>query len=754
MKKLRIIILILVSFALQRANAQTANIVGDASNLGGDCYQITPNQQYQTGAVWYTEQLDLTRYFSLEVEMNLGTTDGEGADGCLLGMQAEGIDALGINGQFLGFGGISPSFGLEFDTFNNDSFDFNGDIATDHLAMLQNGDTNHNTSNNIAGPVAIFPGGANAENGQSISLRLVWNPVIQEVSAYMDCNLRLSANIDLVNDVFLGETEVYWGFTGATGFYDNEHSVCLIEVSYLNPLETEIICEGEEIQLEINSLTAENIEWSPSTNITDVNSATPMVNPSVTTEYIVEYDKCGEQFSDTILVEVISLNIDEVDDIGVCPGEEAEFTAVYNPLYDIEWSNGVSDTNSSFYSEIGNHWVEVTDGVCAKRVVFSLLENNIPDINMPAIAEYCEFDSVLIVPQAINSILFFPAGVESSSFYISEEGIYEVIAQDSSTGCVSSEEITIIESPNPIINLENQYDICSYETLGISLNDSYSVNWSNGDFTNSTEYSIGGIHDVTAELNGCESSFEFELFINVLPVSNLPGDYTFCEDSTLTLVSSNSNYNIIWHNGLIADEFTFTEPGEFPIEIEDAFTGCTSAGIVVLAKILNPLLELADVYYLCEGEEIEIQPFFENAESLYWSSGIEAETQLFSEPTAFEVTVFNECKTENLTSEVEGIICDCISYIPLAFTPDNDGMNEVFKPILTCDPLEYSMAIFNRWGEQVFFTTDPDMAWIGNDQRGSYHVPAGIYSYKLVYKSDQLNGVKVGIRNGMVSIIR
>ena len=196
MKKLRIIILILVSFTLQRANAQTANIVGDASDLGGDCYQITPNQQYQTGAVWYTEQLDLTRYFSLEVEMNLGTTDGEGADGCLLGMQTEGINALGVNGQFLGLGGISPSFGLEFDTFNNDPFDSNGDIAADHLAMLQNGDTNHNTANNLAGPVAIFPGGDNAENGQSISLRLVWNPVIQEVKAYMDCNLRLSANVD------------------------------------------------------------------------------------------------------------------------------------------------------------------------------------------------------------------------------------------------------------------------------------------------------------------------------------------------------------------------------------------------------------------------------------------------------------------------------------------------------------------------------------------------------------------------------
>ena len=754
MKKLRIIILILVSFTLQRVNAQTATIVGDASDLGGDCYQITPNQQYQTGAVWYTEQLDLTRYFSLEVEMNLGTTDGEGADGCLLGMQTEGINALGVNGQFLGLGGISPSFGLEFDTFNNDSFDFNGDIAADHLAMLQNGDTNHNTANNLAGPVAIFPGGANAENGQSISLRLVWNPVIQEVKAYMDCNLRLSANVDLVNDVFLGETEVYWGFTGATGFYDNEHSVCLIEVSYLNPLETEIICEGEEIQLEINSLTAENIEWSPSTNISDVNSATPLVSPSFTTEYIVEYDKCGEQFSDTILVEVISLNIDEVDDIELCPGEEAEFTAVYNPLYDIEWSNGEDATNSSFYSEIGAHWVEVTDGVCDKRVVFSLLENNIPDINMPTIAEYCEFDSVLIVPQALNSILFFPAGVESSSFYISEEGVYEVIAQDTFTGCVSSAEITVTESPNPIINLENQYEICSYETLGMSLNDSYSVNWSNGDFTNSTEYSIDGVHSVIAELNGCESFYEFELSINLPPVSNLPGDYSFCEDSALILVSSNSDYSVTWHNGLVESEFSFNESGEFPIEIENEITGCSSVGLVVTSKILNPVLVLEEVYYLCEGEEIEIAPFYENAESLIWSTGVESETEFFSEPTAFEVTVFNECKTENVTSEVEGIICDCIPYIPLAFTPDNDGINEVFKPILTCEPFEYSIAIYNRWGEQVFFTTDPQIAWIGDDQKGGYYVPAGIYSYKLEYKSLQFDGVRVEIRNGMVSVIR
>jgi len=163
---------------------------------------------------------------------------------------------------------------------------------------------------------------------------------------------------------------------------------------------------------------------------------------------------------------------------------------------------------------------------------------------------------------------------------------------------------------------------------------------------------------------------------------------------------------------------------------------------------------LEEVYYLCEGEEMEIAPFYENAESPIWSTGVESETAFFSEPTAFGVTVFNECKTENLTSEVEGIICDCIPYIPLAFTPDNDGINEVFKPILTCEPFEYSMAIYNRWGEQVFFTTDPEIAWVGDDQKGDFFVPAGIYSYKLAFKSDQLGGVRVGIRNGMVSVIR
>ena len=754
MNRLRFIISIIISFALQSATAQTANMVGDASDLGGDCFRITPDQQYQTGAVWYTEQLDLTRYFSLEVEMSLGTTDGEGADGCILGMQTEGVDALGVNGQFLGFGGISPSFGLEFDTFNNDTFEFNGDIAADHLAMLQNGDTNHNTANNLAGPVAIFPGGANAENGQPISLRLVWNPEVQEIKAYMDCNLRLSANIDLVNDIFQGETQVYWGFTGATGFYDNEHSVCLIEVSYLNPLESELLCEGETIQLAINSLTAENIEWSPSINIDNINSATPSVNPTTTTEYIVEYDKCGEQFSDTVLVEVISMDLDEVNDIEVCPGEEAEFTAVYNPLYDIEWSNGEVSTNSSVYFVAGNHWVEVSDGVCLKRMDFYLLENELPIIDMPTTSEYCELDSVLILPQALNSVIFFPVGVESNSFYLSVEGTYEVIAQDTLTGCVNSSEITISELPLPIIELESEYEICSFETLDISLSNLYSAEWSNGDFTNSTEYSNGGFHTVIAELNGCESSFEFELSINPLPVSNLPGDYTFCEDSTLTLASSNSNYNITWHNGLIGDEFTFTEPGEFPIEIEDAITGCNSAGILVIAKILNPELVLEEVYYLCEGEEIEIQPFFENAESLYWSSGIEADSELFSEPTEFEVTIFNDCKTENVTSQIEGVICDCIPYIPLAFTPDNDGINEVFKPILTCEPFEYSLAIYNRWGEEVFFSNDPEESWVGDDQKGDYYVPTGVYSYRLSYKSEQFDGVKVEIRNGMVSVIR
>jgi gliding motility-associated-like protein len=52
-------------------------------------------------------------------------------------------------------------------------------------------------------------------------------------------------------------------------------------------------------------------------------------------------------------------------------------------------------------------------------------------------------------------------------------------------------------------------------------------------------------------------------------------------------------------------------------------------------------------------------------------------------------------------------------FIPNAFTPNGDGMNDAFLPILSGNTITKSLSVFNRWGQEVFFTTSPHSGWDG-----------------------------------------
>ncbi|MFZ4785404.1 MAG: PKD domain-containing protein [Flavobacteriales bacterium] len=70
-------------------------------------------------------------------------------------------------------------------------------------------------------------------------------------------------------------------------------------------------------------------------------------------------------------------------------------------------------------------------------------------------------------------------------------------------------------------------------------------------------------------------------------------------------------------------------------------------------------------------------------------------------------------------------------YIPSAFTPDGDGINDVWQiKGAGFTSLNYHMVVFNRWGDVVFESTDPTQAWTGGYQNGSYFVQDGLYFYR------------------------
>lgn len=96
-------------------------------------------------------------------------------------------------------------------------------------------------------------------------------------------------------------------------------------------------------------------------------------------------------------------------------------------------------------------------------------------------------------------------------------------------------------------------------------------------------------------------------------------------------------------------------------------------------------------------------------------------------------------------------------YIPNAFTPNNDGINDIFKPIQTTHSTQtihtYNLQVFNRGGLKVFDSEDVNSGWDGKSQNDN--CPAGVYVYEIIFEIRGMQGgVAKRVITGMVLLVR
>ena len=105
------------------------------------------------------------------------------------------------------------------------------------------------------------------------------------------------------------------------------------------------------------------------------------------------------------------------------------------------------------------------------------------------------------------------------------------------------------------------------------------------------------------------------------------------------------------------------------------------------------------------------------------------------------ITATNACGSSVALAEVEEEYCGCHVWIPNAFTPDGDGLNEGFRIESSCEWDAFSFEVFNRWGEPVWSTEEADRPWDGGAPdlgNGDHYLPDGWYPYivKWEYRED------------------
>lgn len=361
---------------------------------------------------------------------------------------------------------------------------------------------------------------------------------------------------------------------------------------------------------------------------------------------------------------------------------------------------------------------------------------------------------------------------------------YSVIATDGICTAVDTVNITVY--PHPEISLAPVYTICEGETVMWQLAVGNTYNWSPSSLFTDPSSPIQQIAptantsvNIEAENNwGCQSSAEIDVIVNPVPEINFDFEPTAgCPPHEVNFSLDDSSTHI--------DELVWIIPGEIQFAGDSLNTGIQNTGIYDLQIIatsdegcsseitLSDLIEVyakprADFY----NEPVKISTIdpiggFVNesvgAISYNWtfdqygtSNDVNPSFEFPSdEPRNFEICL------EAINSEgCADTLCrflqlenEYILFAPNTFSPDNDGVNDTFLPIIRgFDESTYTLRIFDRWGNLVFQTNKSDVPWTGNVDGGSYYVQPDTYVWRIDVKDLEIADFRTF--GGHITVIR
>ncbi len=178
--------------------------------------------------------------------------------------------------------------------------------------------------------------------------------------------------------------------------------------------------------------------------------------------------------------------------------------------------------------------------------------------------------------------------------------------------------------------------------------------------------------------------------------------------------SGNGNYNVRITNGTATD-CILSEP--LP---------------VFISKL--PALQWVTDTAVCSNQQTTIAPVIPGI--LYsWSGGARDSSVTVSRPGIYNITAIdsNGC-SKNFVTQVRTKVCsNCDVLLPNAFSPNGDGINDIFKPQGNCNADEYNLQIYARSGSVIFETKDINTGWDGS--LNGNPVPVGAYYYLVRYKN-------------------
>jgi len=451
------------------------------------------------------------------------------------------------------------------------------------------------------------------------------------------------------------------------------------------------------------------------------------------TMYFTRPESCMEDSISTFLnINDISVQITP-NNPQICTGNSIVLNGSGASTY--SWSTGDSTASITVTpNATTTYTVTGSSGVgCSNTATVTVTVGSSPTITVTASpSSICTGGTSVLTASGTDNYIWSTGGNTASITVTPSTTTTYTVTGSSGLGCSNTATVTVTVGSLTTINvIASPSSICSGGTSVLTASGANTYSWSTGESgmnitvtpTSTTTYTLTGINS-----EGCSGTATITVTVHPLPTINYTTTQSHCGQSDGNIITNVTSgippYVYQWSNGANSGNLNNISAGNYNLTVIDA-NGCSSSISITLTEAPMPQANFAPKPQITTIEDPII--YFENystGASFYeWDFGdgnISTEyspTYSYTNPGEYHVILLVSDEYGCVDTVGANIIIKeeaSTFYIPNAFTPNGNDLNELFNIKGTnINPNTFEMRIYDRLGKQLFYTIDINQGWDG-----------------------------------------
>jgi hypothetical protein len=231
-------------------------------------------------------------------------------------------------------------------------------------------------------------------------------------------------------------------------------------------------------------------------------------------------------------------------------------------------------------------------------------------------------------------------GATTQTISVNTAATYSVVVT-TAFGCDASDAVVVNVVANPIVDLGDDFTVCSDATIVLDANNpGATYNWNTGATTQTIAVTESGTYGVIVTNGfGCAKSDFVSITIHPTPIIDLGTTIDFCENTTITLDAENTGSSYLWNTGAVTQTITTAIPGTYSVTVTSD-EGCIATDEVIINALPAPAINLGVDTGFCDGTDLLLDATTPDV-SYLWNTGAETSSIVIDEAGIYTVSITN-----------------------------------------------------------------------------------------------------------------